>query len=80
MKSTQKEFRTILERISNKTDLVGYDGIRNHAFPELVRIITHHLFVKNINQYFIQDDILYNDINLLREYCLELKTGEVNFV
>jgi len=45
-----------------------------------IKELTYKMFVENKQQYFEEDDKVFESISLIRDYCKEMgENGEVNF-
>jgi hypothetical protein len=84
MNITKESFKNSLQNIAVNLKIgesfyqqtIALNGI----LPELTKILIYEIFVQNLQDYFIKDDTLFNDIQLLRKYCNELNEfGQVNF-
>jgi len=54
--------------------------LKNVGVHSTVRELTYKMFTENKQQYFEQDDAVFEAISLMRKYCVEMSLkGEVNF-
>lgn len=54
--------------------------LKNVGVHSTVKELTYQMFVQNKQQYFENDDAVFEAISLIRKYCEEMsKNGEVNF-
>ena len=62
---------------------------QNKELPEMTKILVYEMFVQDVPHYFTEDHALYSiedrtffhNVDLLREYCQELKAhGQVSFM
>jgi 5,10-methylene-tetrahydrofolate dehydrogenase/methenyl tetrahydrofolate cyclohydrolase len=54
--------------------------LKNVGLHSTIKELTYVMFVRNKQQYFEQDDAVFEAISLIRNYCEEMsKNGEVNF-
>ena len=80
MKVSHKEVRDSAILVGNIFNHPTELKIQLFGLFETVKNLSYQMFIINYNQYFEKDDNVFQAVNLLREYCIEMKEyGEVKF-
>lgn len=82
VKFTQKELISALQIVGNHIGLGEsiIPMIEGCGLNTTVQKIVYKMFVRDVNSYFVTDDVLYDSIMLIKKYCIEIdEKGEINF-
>ncbi len=84
MKLTQEEFKKSLKNIATHLELPGFVHLietpGGFNLPQMTKDIIYQMYVKQLNSYFVKDDVLFRDMMNVKDYCQELdKIGWIDF-